>query len=267
MSFTVEQRQTLADLGFLARTKLQVSDDERQRLLLLGKAIQANTYMQWTDANRAYIVSLLAAVPEDGAYWRWLVDQFAAELGVSVISVNVAPVGTPTPAPAPTPVPVVTPPDNMEAAVLAILAKNGVFLEGGKVGLGQSPVQDSDARLTIAGGQIVGTNAGNYQNPVSHENTLDICNSDGGIRFIQYGRFWNGQIIRNTLNRAMSVFAIFDSMGDTCISDSRIAKGQAFYIVKDIAQKVIRLCTYQTDYRIEVRESVNVYGDIERRKL
>lgn len=139
-------------------------------------------------------------------------------------------------------------------AVLKVLREQGgQHLSGGKTGFGVPPVQDHDGFMTITGG-IVGVSEGNFQNPVRHENLWDICNSDGGMRGLQYGRVFNGQWVRNTANRPLSIFALMDSMGDACLNDSS-GSGQALYFVKDPVNKKVIIACYKPGWTIEVRET------------
>jgi hypothetical protein len=156
--------------------------------------------------------------------------------------------------------------DEFEAAVLEVLRKHGgQILRGGKTGFGVEPVQDTEGYMTITGG-IVGVSEGNFQNPVRHENLLDICNSDGGFRAIQYGRWYNGKPVRNTTNRRMSIFALFDSTGNTCINDDASEPGQNIYIVRDPDSKTVTIAAYKPGWRVRIVESSS-YGAADIEKL
>lgn len=106
MSFTTEELQTLADLNYIARVTIKPPADIIGRLMVLSSALKNGTYKQWQDADRGYILGLMAST-KDGKYWRSLLDRFAAEIGVTIQNVitSTQPAPAPTPAPTPTPAP------------------------------------------------------------------------------------------------------------------------------------------------------------------
>lgn len=158
-------------------------------------------------------------------------------------------------------------PADLAGAVLNVLRNAPSVRIDGTLALGGDPRPNSHAQIHIHGGlgaaHILGISneTGNdKQNPNEvHESEFVISDTDGGIRAIQYGRFFNGKI-RNTTNRPMSIFALFDSMGDTCVSDDRIPHGQIWYIVKRIGERFVDFCTYQVGHRPRLMAAQGEYA-------
>lgn len=153
-------------------------------------------------------------------------------------------------------------PSSAVTDVVEILRTFDIHVRHGKLGVGIEPDDDNPAALHIGGRSIASINgisniAGtDTQNPGErHSNIFCVCDNDGGMRGVQYGHWFNGQLIRNTTNRRMSIFALFDSMGDTCINDDVGGHGQDFYIVRDTANKRVILGGYKPGWTIEVRET------------
>src|SRR5512141_1062942 len=91
---TPSEISTLRDLVFIARQAAPPADIS-QRLLALSQALAARTYRSWSDPDPGTLLGYMAATG-DGAYWRALIDSFAAEIGTTVKSI-----GTPSVARAP----------------------------------------------------------------------------------------------------------------------------------------------------------------------
>jgi hypothetical protein len=148
------------------------------------------------------------------------------------------------------------------AAVVQALAQYGIYVQPNKLGVGVVPRADAAAALQIGGAAVAGilgvsnVNRTDGQNPdYPHENMFVIADNDGGMRGVQYGRWFNGHPVRNTPNRRMSIFALFDSMGDTCINDDQSEPGQNIYIVRDPSSKTVTIAAYKPGWRIRVVET------------
>lgn len=280
------------DLNFFARRDyrtLETNSAYQPRLLTMSYALRDNA--SWTDPDPSYLLGMMAAT-KDGQYElnRAVIDKYASDVGLLVKSVAAptsappatSPLPTPTnPLPAPpavvyeqwntTPTPLVAGPSGASFAreVLDVLRNNTVRFDQ-HVGFGMDPIQNAEARITLREGQIIGASVSNFQNddeqmlPAGvtpmHAGVLDICNSDGGGRWLQYCWFYMGKMVRNTLNRVPTIRAMFDSMGDGCWSgDESRAKGQLYYERIDYDRKKITLTAFQPGWEIEIRGS-SVYG-------
>lgn len=156
------------------------------------------------------------------------------------------------------------------ADVKAGLAAYDIHIAPGKLSIGWEVDDETQAPLQLGGrvaAEIQGrsnVNKTDGQNPNEpHINTLVVCDNDGGARLRQYMKWFNGKV-RNTTNRPGSIFAIFDSMGDTCISDDRWAVGQFWYWVKSSTRGLF--ATYQPGVKIEIAESSS-YASIDQKRL
>jgi hypothetical protein len=272
-TFSEFEIQKLGDLNFSARAAVNHTGPIKDRLMVLALALKAGTWKSWADVDRSYIVSLMGST-QDGhdEIARPILIRFALALGVVLTDVafpsgqvvTQPPVVTnPPPPPAPvTEVPVVHVPAEFAAQVLAVFRAFDIHVRQGKLGVGIEPDADNPAALHIGGRSIASINGvsniagSDTQNPGErHSNIFCVCDNDGGMRGIQYGHWFNGQVIRNTTNRRMSIFALFDSMGDTCINDDVGGHGQDFYIVRDTQNKKVILAGYKPGWTIEVRET------------
>ncbi len=158
------------------------------------------------------------------------------------------------------------------ADVVAQLAALNIHVAPNVMAIGMEIEPKSLSQLQLAGAKgasILGrSNVGGTdgQNPGEvHTNSIHVCDTDGGIRFLQYGYWGKGGFVRNTLNRVFSVFAV-DSMGDYCVSKTAVGEtedgGQVFYILFNLAQKFVRLCTFIPGWKMQVREA-KAYGATE----
>lgn len=286
MSLSTEQIQKLGDLNFLARTKLSLQPGELIRLLALAGALKAGTYREWQDGDRSVILGLMAATP-DGQWNKEhegdVVGLLAAEIGVTVANVtrpgvSVVPAQPPPPPPvvvqpSPVPVPSSTGPD-FTNAVIAALASLNINVARNYLAVGMPIEFDTSLGLQVggeAGAGVLGrsnTRGTDGQNPGEvHTNGVVICDNDSGWR-VWKGGFWGRKgLVRNTLNRPMTIVAI-DSWGDICVSQDPVGStatnrtyGQHFYMVFDYAAKVIKLAAFQVGWKLKLLETPTTYGD------
>lgn len=252
------------------------------------------------DANTAKMLHVMVSTDDGKwAPHRALLDKFAGELNVTIpygpyvfpLPNPATPVVQPPPLPPPpNTVPPPPPPTNTDYAqwdtnmgpvksfasgaafaqeVLDIVQQNNLALMG-QVGIHGKPIMNAEAALTLYHGGIIGIANSNFQNDdeqnlpagvtPKHANYLDICNSDGGGRWMQYG-FWGKMgLIRNTMNRVFTIRAMFDSRGDSCWSgDEAVVRGQMLYERADPSRREIKLSTFPPGWRISLRAS-SQYG-------
>lgn len=271
---TPEQIHQLREALYLARQGAERNLDDALRIL--GEQLLDGTYIYsivGADVLREAESRASAVFP--GAY----AEAFSAlreELKLAPdVSDNAPEVEDPYVPPIEIPDPDV-PDDDFDAKVLRVLSKKGIFIQANKLGVGIVPDADNPAALHIGGAAIASINgvsnvAGtDGQNPGErHSNIFCVCDNDGGMRGIQYGHWFNGQVIRNTTNRRMSIFALFDSMGDNCINDDTGGRGQDFYIVREPERKRVIIGAYKPGWTIEVRETSEgaPYSAMDVRKL
>lgn len=103
--------QKVGDLNYLARAALNHTGPLKDRLYALAMQLKAGTWHQWSDADRPYILGLMAALPDyqNDAYNKSVLDSFASEIGVPIQQGVIIPTPSPVvvvtpPPPAPTPV-------------------------------------------------------------------------------------------------------------------------------------------------------------------
>jgi hypothetical protein len=235
----------------------------------LNEMVLDDTYPSWT--NKAVIDSAIGRSPGYQAAWDSLLRELkdAPPVGGDVPTVPDPPEYFPENPESPASV-------NIEAIVAELARVYDVHIQPRKIGVGIEPDADNPAALHIGGRAIASINGisnisgTDGQNPdYRHSNIFCVCDNDGGMRGVQYGHWFNGQQIRNTTNRAMSIYAIFDSMGNTCINGDTGGAGQDFYIVRDVANKKVILAAYKPGWTIEVRETSpdQPYSAMDLRKL
>ncbi len=157
--------------------------------------------------------------------------------------------------------------------VVAQLAALNIHARQGKLGIGMVPLDDASAQIQMEGDRgvsILGrsnTLGTDKQNPGEvHTHEIHVCDNDGGLRFLQYGFWGKDGFIRNTLNRRHSVVAL-DSMGDLCGSHIDVGAtkdgGQSWYLITNMVEKFVRLCTFKAGWKIQVREASTQYAATE----
>jgi hypothetical protein len=196
LNFTQDERQTLANLGFLARTTLVLSPGEIQRFLAMDKILKADTIASWAETDKAWIISVMRAIPDHGYYWRELIERFAAANNVALRAVAVVPVGAPAPTPTPVPAPPATDTDKLiaqlEARVKALETSGAQIPAGaqifdgdvifrGRVGFGGLN-ENSRSKIQVINSSIHLQAANGEVGAVS-------ISGDGGVRFQQNGYF------------------------------------------------------------------------------
>lgn len=293
-NFTPDEIITIRDLNFEARRDygLALKDPAlNSKFLVMSFAILDRR--PWSDPEASRMLGMMAAT-NAGAWGpnRALIDRYAAEVNVTVANVPGPSGDLPVPVPPPVqPLPTEPPiPINTDYGawdtdvgpvksfasgpefareVLDIIQNNNLALMG-RVGINGKPIMNAEGRVTLWHGGIIQISNSNFQNDdeqnlpagvvPKHANYLDICNSDGGGRWMQYG-FWgiNG-LIRNTMNRVFTIRAMFDSRGDACWSgDEAVTRGQMYYERADPSRREIKLSTFPVGWRLSLRAS-SVYG-------
>lgn len=157
--------------------------------------------------------------------------------------------------------------------VKAEFAALNIHVDTNRISIGSPIDYESQSPLQLGGNGVAAeiqgrsnTQGTDGQNPGEpHLNTFVVCDNDGGMRGRQYMKWFNGKKIRNTTNRPGSIFALFDSMGDTCISDDRWARGQFWYLVKGLTRGFLSI--YQPGVTLEIRETSVEYSASDVQKL
>lgn len=299
LPFSDSEIVTLRDINFAARRDygLQPGQDLWDRLIAMSLAMQAK--QQWSDSQESHLLGMMAATPT--GVWpanRALLNRYAAAIGATIATVappsgslpvpsgpNPVPTQPTTPGPslpttwgpldqAPTPLKSFASGPAFAKEVLEVLRNNTVVF-GERVGFGEEPIQNTEARVTLFNGGIIQMNDSNFQNddeqqlPAGvrprHGNYLDIANSDGGGRIMQYGWYWMNKVIRNTINRKFTIRALFDSQGEACWSAEQHEngvpgpRGQIFYERIDYTRKEIHLSAFMPGWKVILKGS-SVYG-------
>ena len=264
---TDQEISTLRDLNYIARRDYKPGAEVTARLLALSQSLLVGTYRTFVDVDAGYLLGMMAGT-KDGSWGphREMIGRLAAEMGVAV-------------KPVPAPSPVVVAPDpvvgtDFAASVLAVLRANDIHVAPGKLAIGRSIDFENQACFQIGGrvaAEISGlSNTGrtDRQNPDEpHENSMVLCDNDGGWRVRQYQTWFNG-MRRNTKNRKASTLAV-DSMGDVCQSHVEVGVtsdgGQSWYI--RTSGIVVDFCTYKAGGFIRILRSVLKYGSTDVQQL